>query len=139
MGTKYLLFVDKKRIDPFYPETKANREVTVRVWYPAKKFNQNLISKYLKNPTIVIKELNFPQFYSTIETHSAENIPLSNDVETFPVLIYNHGWCEHFGHNTILMEELASHGYIIFSIAHHCEAKFSFYPDEKFISKDFYH
>ncbi len=34
------------------------------------------------------------------------------------------------------MEELASHGYIIFSIAHHYECKFSSYPDGRTIHLD---
>jgi hypothetical protein len=34
------------------------------------------------------------------------------------------------------MEELASHGYIIFSIAHHYECKFSFFPDGRTIRID---
>jgi hypothetical protein len=34
------------------------------------------------------------------------------------------------------MEELASHGYIVFSISHHYECKFSSYPDGRFIYID---
>jgi len=49
---------------------------------------------------------------------------------------FSPGWGEHFSQNTVLMEELASHGYIVFSIAHHYEAKFSFYPDGHFITID---
>jgi hypothetical protein len=47
----------------------------------------------------------------------------------YPVLLFNHGWGEHAAQNTVLMEELASHGYIVFSLAHHYEAKYWEYPD----------
>ncbi|NRA59767.1 MAG: hypothetical protein HRU25_02420 [Psychrobium sp.] len=38
--------------------------------------------------------------------------------DKFPVLIFNHGLYLVAEQNTILMEHLASHGYVIFSIAH---------------------
>jgi len=38
------------------------------------------------------------------------NLPLSNAEQKYPILIFNHGWGEHYSQNTVLMEELASHG-----------------------------
>ncbi len=63
-------------------------------------------------------------------------MPVSSIEKDYPVLIFSHGWGEHYSQNTILMEELASHGYIIFGIAHHYECKFSFYPDGRTIHID---
>ena len=71
-----------------------------------------------------------------IISNSSRATPLSNKENIYPVVIFNHGWGEHFAQNTILMEELASNGYVVFSIAHHYESKFSFYPDGKLISID---
>ena len=71
-----------------------------------------------------------------LKTYSKNNLKIVGTSEKFPVLIYNHGWGEHFLQNTLLMEELASNGYIIFSLAHHNECKFSIYPNGKLIILD---
>ncbi|MBN2246460.1 MAG: hypothetical protein JW755_11520 [Candidatus Aminicenantes bacterium] len=68
-----------------------------------------------------------------MKTNSSRDVPISSKEKKYPVLIFSHGWGEHYSQNTILMEELASHGYIVFSIAHHYECKFSSYPDGRFI------
>jgi hypothetical protein len=71
-----------------------------------------------------------------LKTNSSRDLPVSPREKDYPVLIFSHGWGEHYSHSTILMEELASHGYIVFSIAHHYECKFSFYPDGQTIHLD---
>ena len=66
-----------------------------------------------------------------LTTNSSLNIPVSINSEKYPILVFSHGWGEQNSQNTVLMEELASHGFIVFSVAHHYECKYSEYPDGK--------
>ena len=136
VGTRYLHFVDHTRPEPFTSNPTDNREVTVRAWYPGQSKKDEEAAPYLINAADIVRTFNLSPSLINLETHSMLESPLSEEERTFPVLIFNHGWGEHFSQNTVLMEELASHGYIVFSIAHHYEAKFSFYPDGTYITMD---
>jgi predicted dienelactone hydrolase len=129
VGTSYLLFLDLSRRDPFSADSTVRREITARVWYPAKAIGSAKPESYLPYDEGVFRMFNLPASLAETETHSFRDAPLAAASEMYPVLIFNHGWGENFTHSTSLMEELASHGYIVFSIAHHGEVKFSIYPD----------
>jgi dienelactone hydrolase len=136
VGTQYLFFVDDNRPETFTDDPLDRRNLTVRVWYPADNFEGSDPAPYIKNAEVVTRLFQLGGSYVHAVTHSKLNAPIYQVKEAYPVLVFNHGWGEFFAQNTILMEELASHGYIVFSIAHHYECKFSFYPDGKMIFFD---
>jgi dienelactone hydrolase len=106
--------------------------MAVKVWYPSgEKGNQ---APYLENVDFAINNFNFPEIYRNLLTNSFMEVPISIAEKRFPVLIFSHGWGEHLSQNTILMEELASHGYVVFSLSHDFESKFTFYPDGHTVS-----
>jgi predicted dienelactone hydrolase len=132
IGTKYLLFTDN------------GREIGVQVWYPATAISLNAepepywvkaneLSKIFTKRVSLLMPL--PSYwlshYSLTKTHSYLDAPIAHDTSPFPILIYSHGFF--FGSNndnTALMEELASHGYIAFAIAHPYDVPFFIYPDK---------
>ena len=136
IGITYLSFTDQNRFEIFTSNPTDKREITVKVWYPAESAENAKLAPYIRNAKEMVSIFNLPTSIIDIKTHSNLNLSVSQAQETFPVLIFSHGWGEHFSQNTVLMEELASHGYIVFSIAHHYEAKFSVYPDGHFITID---
>lgn len=136
IGITYLSFTDQNRSEIFTSDPTDNREITVKAWYPAEPVENAKLAPYIRNAEEIVPIFNLPTSIINIKTHSKLDLSVSQAQETFPVLLFSHGWGEHFSQNTVLMEELASHGYIVFSIAHHYEAKFSFYPDGHFITID---
>ena len=136
IGITYLSFTDQNRPEIFTSDPTDNREITVKAWYPAEPVENAKLAPYIRNAEEIVSIFNLPTSIINIKTHSKLDLSASHVQETFPVLLFSHGWGEHFSQNTVLMEELASHGYIVFSIAHHYEAKFSFYPDGHFITID---
>jgi len=129
VGVTYLNFTDEKRIELFDNNLKNKREITVKAWYPADEKSKPEL--YLRNIGFAITYCQLPETYRNLVTNSALNIPVSTHAGKFPMLVFSHGWGEHYAQNTVLMEELASHGYIVFSIAHHYECKYAEYPDGK--------
>ncbi len=129
VGTSYLVFTDRDRRDPFASDSSVAREITARVWYPAKPPGGEAPEPYLPGADDVYASYGLPSSLADIETHSYRDLPVCAAREKYPVLLFNHGWGEHVAQSTFLMEDLASHGYFVFSIAHHGEAKFTIYPD----------
>ena len=136
VGITYLSFVDDNRKELFDNNQESNREITVKVWYPSDNKTNPEPYFLVAEAEFAMKYLQFPEIFKDLKTNSSRDVPLSSKENNYPILIFSHGWGEHYSQNTILMEELASHGYIIFSIAHHYECKFSSFPDGRFIHID---
>ena len=129
VGITYLSFIDDNRKELFDNKQESNREITVKVWYPSD--NESNSEPYFLDAEseFAMKYLQFPEIFKNLKTNSNRDVPMSSKENKYPILIFSHGFGEHYSQNTILMEELASHGYIIFSISHHYECKFSSFPD----------
>jgi len=136
VGVSYLSFVDHNRKELFDNNQEKNREITVKTWYPS-----DIVSDFepylLKSESeFAVKYLQFPEIFRILKSNSSRDVPVSSQESKYPVLIFSHGWGEHYSQNSVLMEELASHGYIVFSISHHYECKFTSFPDGRFIYID---
>jgi hypothetical protein len=131
VSVHYLHFTDENRIELFDNDLNRKREITVKGWYPTDEKSGS--APYLLNADFAVKYRMMPEMFRDLKTNSGRDLPVSTKEKKFPVLIFSHGFGEHFSQNSILMEELASHGYIIFSIAHHFECRFSFYPNGRVI------
>jgi predicted dienelactone hydrolase len=53
---------------------------------------------------------------------------LIDGASQLPVLLFSHGFGGHVGQNTTMMEELASHGYVVLSVAHPGDAAVVEFP-----------
>ena len=162
IGTKYLHFTDNDSHGEIELDTNIKKEIVAQVWYPANPLPNTkpepywenaseLSTIYSKRLSLMIQslgrllnskmsEMKLPSYWfshnSLTKTHSYLDAPLANEKQPFPPLIYSHGFfVSHNKHNTALMEELASHGYIVFGIAHAYDAPFFIYPDKTI--KDF--
>ncbi|HAJ76997.1 MAG TPA: hypothetical protein DCM64_11140 [Gammaproteobacteria bacterium] len=119
IGTFNYSLVDNSRIERFEP-TK-NRELYVRVWYPSAELLEREVPVRTLWQDLYAGDYDLVSFFtnylSQVETHSQIESAIAPE-EQFPVLVFNHGMNAFPEQNTVLMEHLASHGYIIFSIAH---------------------
>ena len=104
------------------------REIVVRAWYPAEGEPGRSGDPYM-TPTesrafgdvIGAAAPGGGLLYSHARlatTHGRREAPLAASEEPFPVLAFSHGYTSFLAQNTPLMEELASHGYVVFSLAH---------------------
>ena len=136
VGITYISFIDDNRKELFDNNQESNREITVKIWYPS-DYRSNPEPYFLNaEAEFVMEYFQFPEIYKNLKTNSSRDVPMSSKENKYPILIFSHGFGEHYSQNSILMEELASHGYIVFSISHHYECKFSSYPDGRQIHID---
>jgi predicted dienelactone hydrolase len=76
---------------------------------------------------------------SRVRTNSHTGAMVSGEQDAYPVVIYSHSFYDLNTENTMLMESLASHGYVVFSISHTYENIISVFPDGEAITGDLEH
>lgn len=128
IGSQQLAFINNTREEMWTKEAGDFPNISARVWYPAKSVEGYKNAGYIKSNNMVFSYLNY------VKTSSYWNAEISDHDKQFPVLIFNHGGGGFNVQNTIQMEELASHGYIVFSLGHAHESAISNYPDGSYIS-----
>lgn len=137
IGTVTFDLTDSSRSEIFTETNDDYRRILVQVWYPADSISGLNRAPYIYAPsqfgTGIAQSFGFPALvvshYPLIQTHSYENAPVSQDESDYPVLLFSHGYGGLVMQDTVLMEELASHGYIVFSICHPYESAVASFPD----------
>jgi predicted dienelactone hydrolase len=130
LGTTKLHLVDRTRPETFTPTPDDHRELMVQVWYPAKL-------EPGARPAPLVEHMPFPFSYlSLVRTHAYLDAPVSDAQASYPVLIFSHGHVGFVEQNLTQMEDLASHGYVVCSIAHTYHAIATVFPDGRVIPAD---
>ncbi len=131
VGTTSWRVTDSERKETF-TGSKDLRQVEVVAWYPANVRDGSLapylrdgldevrtFAKLLRGSETVFDGL------ADVRTHSyldAAPAPPSRSAGKFPVLAFSHGYTGIPSSYTALLEDLASHGYVVLSVVHPYEA-----------------
>lgn len=120
VGTKDMYFTNTTQED----ESNQNKKIPVKVWYPAtnvKGLKKATWFSDKKLTKIFCQSNNVPNILDNlalIKTHSYINADILNSNQKYPVIIFSDGFGMFMQQNTLQMEELASNGYIVFSVGH---------------------
>lgn len=144
VGTTKLYLTDSSRKDPF--KRSDYRKVYVKIWYPASLKSSDQAEKYLGDypldevyKAFKTKKLSRSWISQLQQNHtfSFPDADIAFQKEKYPVLFFNPGF--YFGLPDLyisLMEELASHGYIVCSVNHPYEQPYiDFQGDELYIKR----
>lgn len=126
IGTATYHLVDSGRKEPHAPGADTPRELMVQVWYPAEK-NDLPKTQYMSSQAARsiakndLKEIFKAQdseltFLDTLKTHASENAPITTSKSRYPVIIFSPGNGAPINIYSVFIEELASHGYVVFGI-----------------------
>jgi predicted dienelactone hydrolase len=124
IGVMDFELIDTAREESYVPGTP--RRIPVRAWYPAAKASGTLrpYAKPLEmEHQIKAFMARFPEVKGLdsdaldFTTHAYEGAPVLGGAKR-PTVIFSHGGFSYIQQNTALMEHLASHGYLVFSISH---------------------
>ena len=139
VGTQIIHMVDNDRSAWYGEESSGSREIMVRVWYPAHPQEGDQKAPYVYNEKLigdmVSEGFGIPKYLMknlrNINGNSwSEAQPVN---EKFPVIIFSHGIGGLKTQNTTQMEEMASHGYVVFSCDHAYDAGVSIFPGDRII------
>ncbi|MBL8987323.1 MAG: hypothetical protein JNJ80_13720 [Gemmatimonadetes bacterium] len=130
VGQTWLVVVDSSRKERFSTEPGAIRRFPVKIWYPATPGSTGMPADYADPREFAAPGLPAPLFghLRLMKTNALIGAPLATD-QRFPLLVFSHGYGGTFGQNTVQMEELASRGYVVASIAHPGESAWAPFPD----------
>lgn len=138
VGTTQFHWIDNSRPEPHTANPLDHRELMVRAWYPASVPEDATFAPYWPDAAAVRRSINEDRWplgwalahLDEVPTHSVWDAPISDRQPSYPVLIFSHGLSMgRSTQNTVLMEELASHGYVVFSIDHPYGGLATVYPD----------
>ncbi len=138
VGVRTFELTDASRPGVLAAKPNEPRRLLVRVWYPAGDVTSLKPRPYftpLEARTMgrsVGDLLKFPPFFTYlrhVRTNSYEDAPLRPGSQHLPVVFYNHGYTSFLSQNTVLMEDLASHGYVVFSVQHTYDSGATLFPN----------
>ena len=158
-GSGYLYFAYLRPIESFQPtgpyhigatnfdytfESDINqdsRKLNIRVWYPtdATSGEINPVSS-LDAGVAILKIFRLPEALAKEEDSLAfKDAPIVIGSEILPVVIFNHGFGSIAEQNTVNMQELASNGYVVFSLSHPGSSVLTEYSDGSSVNYDATH
>ncbi len=130
VGSRYFYLADKGRPDLISPDPDDYRAVSLQVWYPAEPGpddqpillnDRRLIEGYVQEGALdstILTE------WAMEPTHSFLKAQPAKTKTPFPVILYSASGV--INANTLMSEELASHGYVVFAIGHPYWCEFYF-------------
>ncbi len=125
IGTRVIHLVDTSRVEEH--DNSRKRELMIQIWYPA-AYTRNSYAPYRRRA-----ETTFVSSYqSVLPTHSRWDAPvLAGGI--FRVLLFSGAWNGRRTQNTYLVEDLASHGYVVVGIDHPYNSDPVAFPDGRVI------
>lgn len=121
VGRVSTAWVETARLDPFAPAPATPRELAVWIWYPARRSGRAQPAEYFPGPWrhalagqgagrltgLLWRDS------SKIRCHSVENAEVARARPAYPVVIFGSGIGAMALQYSTLVEDLASHGYIV--------------------------
>ena len=129
--TKYLS--DPERHDPFADKPNAPRELMVQIWYPADKSTQPSFAPYRDRRITSAWDARF----AIVKSHALTGVAPSKSMPKYPVLLYLPSWDGIRTESTFLVEDLASHGYVVVGIDHPYSSAITVFPDGRIARRKF--
>ncbi len=145
VGVRDFLLVDGNRLGVLAAAADEPRKLLVRVWYPAEPlaaaeprpyFTEAEASTTASGLGNLMGASFLLQYLKHARTNAVEGAPPAVADSPRPVVVYSHGYTSFAGQNTALMESLASHGYLVYSVHHSYDSSPPVFPDGTVLQED---
>ena len=123
IGSYYDIIEDENRLELYTEDSTDTRRFMIKVWYPTINTTSSEPRKWIGSSAItesLAEDMGIPSFLldhiNDIPSNHYGYAPLSQDQESYPIVIISHGWGGFMTLHTDLAEELASRGYVVVAI-----------------------
>ncbi|MCL5671280.1 MAG: hypothetical protein M1423_08305 [Acidobacteria bacterium] len=120
---------DQKRVDPYSSAIGTHRELMVWLWYPAKVAAQSKPAAYIPPAWASALPWRPVTIPSRVRVHAVADPPIAENRQSYPVLIFSTGFGNLPSDYTSLIEDIASHGYVVLGITSTYSAPVVRFPD----------
>ncbi|GAB3811985.1 hypothetical protein GCM10027605_52970 [Micromonospora zhanjiangensis] len=138
VGTVPLHLVDRSQPDPLAGPGRY-RELMVSVWYPARDVRRYPLAPWMTGASMraLLDSAGFdPDAVTAPLTAGHEGAPVRRTGRRLPVVVYSHGAGSHRSDTTIVVQELASHGYVVVTVDHTYDG-YGEFPDGRVTVREF--
>lgn len=130
VGYMRAVIVDDARAEAATDDDADRRELVVQIWYPGKVPSDADPLPFIPDPEQAAHlmgdnlglPLEFFDYLEDIKGHSFSGVDIVSSESALPTLVFSHGFGSIGAQNVLLMEHLASNGYVVFSIEHPYQA-----------------
>jgi dienelactone hydrolase len=140
VGRMSIELTDQNRLEAYSTKREdKRRELVVWIWYSAALTPDSKRAIYLPDQWSEADLVYGVRLGTTkFECHSFENAPVAQSQSTYPVIIFSQAGFSILSYSAII-EEMASHGYVIVGINHTYDAPITVFSDGRVIpaSKEF--
>ena len=136
VGRESFQWTDHSRKESLTDDPRDYRDLMVHIWYPSEPGANAVVYPYVPNLELLKSGLDNSQYsiLSSVRAHTLAHAKLLTANQRHPVLIFSHGnQMSSFLYTTII-EDLASHGYVVATIDHPYEAIFTVFPDGRVVT-----
>jgi hypothetical protein len=123
VGSRSFSLLDESRDESLFGVPNEHRELYIQVWYPG------MIADAQSQPAVRTLWQEFYRgardpgtvltgYMRGIKTHTYQDISMSTQISSHPVIVFSHALALTAEQNTPLMEHLASHGYVVIGVGH---------------------
>lgn len=126
VGFTYMTLTDVSRTDPFLDGSRQNRQIAVKVYYPAQADDSKPYAPYFNGNKEMLEAYagfyHVPKFtfshFALTKTHAKADLKPSNKEQNYPVVLFSNGAGATPEVETTQSQDLASHGYVVVAIDH---------------------
>ncbi|WP_327286396.1 MULTISPECIES: acetylhydrolase [unclassified Streptomyces] len=130
VGTVQLHLVDRSRPDDLAGPGHF-RELMATVWYPARDVERYPVAPWMPAGAFqaFLADVGFSDL-AALGPLTAGHVgaPVRRTAQRLPVVVFSHGAHSHQGDHTVMVQELASHGYAAVTVAHQYDT-YTEFPD----------
>ncbi len=136
VGTRIYELTDPSRKEIYSGRDEARR-IMIQVWYPSEPGTSDQQAHWMNNAEIyapaVSEQIGMPSFFldhlALVKVPAYVDAKIAQANESFPVILFSHGWQGFNAQNTGQALQLASHGYVVIGVQHTYGAVITVFPD----------
>ncbi|HEX3052141.1 MAG TPA: hypothetical protein VHP83_15890 [Aggregatilineaceae bacterium] len=136
IGRTAFQWVDESREEVHTEEEGDFRELLVEAWYPAAPTADAQFGPYMEPDMAALFAAQVGQPAETVSailSNAYPDAPLADDLVTYPVVVFDPGFSPAPRQYSVIIEELASHGYVVFAVSHPYVTTVTVFPDGRVI------
>jgi hypothetical protein len=128
-------WVDQSRDEKYASIPGLKRDLMVDIWFPAVPGKHSKIAPYMETAAMWDMVSNHPDMAGIVHPHAYMTETVADDKPSYPVLIFEPQTGITSFNYTSIIEELASHGYIVVGMSHPFNTSVISFPDGRYITE----